>query len=75
MKCAYHPVGKYLLIERLQEYHALSVDHGKVIATGRDVSIGVAAGHAVAYTKVTSVGGDRYLVHEDDIVAVVTEMA
>lgn len=74
MKLAHQPVGKYLLVERFQEYTTLSVSHGKVIAMGRDVSIGVLAGQAVACTKVTPVGDDRYLVHEDDIVAVVTEM-
>ena len=74
MKCTYQPVGKYLLIERIPDYTSI-VEHGKVTAIGRDVSIGIPVGHVVAYRGATITVHDfNLLVHEDDIVAVVTEI-
>lgn len=81
MRCTYQPVGKYLLIERVDS-HDHSVDCGKILAMGLDVFVGatggnlVGVGQVVACVKViATIGKDQYLVHSDDIVAVVTEMA
>lgn len=74
----YQPVGKYLLVEQIPESERV-IDHGKVLAVGPDVSawvVGsrVTAGHVVAYLHSVAVSGFHVLVHEDSIVAVVTEV-
>lgn len=84
MSIKFRPVGRFLLLELNEGDLRLGLlDCGRVVTTGVDVKEWLRPGVVVAYRGRGAVSPEleskgcisRVLVHEDDIVAVVTEMA